>query len=200
MNIIKKLSVGAVTAAFSLSAFAPAVFASDMVIDGNGSQSSNTIVVTNSTNCDVTQSSKIFVWAGLSAVSSTGGNKATGNTGDGGVTIDTGDATSTVSMSVTGGDNTALNPCCGCEAQPTGDKKIVDNGEKSTNAIVETNASSKSLSQKSKTKVGAKLSAKSKTGKNKAKNNTGSGEVEIKTGESTTDVLLEVVGGSNNLP
>ena len=199
MNLTKKIFSGAISATIAFASFAPVVFA-DETIEGNGVNSTNTIVVTTNKSCNVSQSTKTSVVADLSASSNSGGNTATGNTGDGGVTIDTGTATSTVLMTITGGSNTADDPCCCAQAVSPSDRLIKDNGKDSSNTILDTTASTMSTSQKSKTEVLAALRARSRSGKNKASNNTGTGLVEVLTGNTTSSSTLGVSGGSNNLP
>lgn len=198
MNMLRKIAVGGVSAAIALGSYAPMAFAADLTISGNGNQSTNAIVVNNVSGCEVSQNSNTNVSAVISATSSSGGNTANNNTGDGGVGIDTGNASTTVDMSVTGGNNSATDPCCPCGQSHESSAEIKNNGNKTENAVVLTNTSVMSLIQKAKTKVNAVLSAKSKTGKNKANNNTGGGNVMVETGSSTTEVGLTVEGGSNS--
>ncbi len=56
-------------------------------------------------NQSVTQTSKTTVWTGVEQSANTGGNSVSGNTG-GDSTVVTGDATNSVTVTVTGGDNT----------------------------------------------------------------------------------------------
>lgn len=193
-----KLVSGAAGAALFMATFASSAFAEELKIVDNGAGSNNTITVTNTNICTVTQENKTKVEAIVVAGASTGGNTASSNTG-GDVTIDTGNATATATMTVTGGDNTATDPCCCDQAVPPANQTIKDNGVNTDNIITSTNTNISTLSQKSKTKVRALVGAKAKTGKNKAKYNTG-GSTEVKTGNSDATADLSVTGGSNNLP
>jgi hypothetical protein len=105
-------------------------------------------------------------------------------------------------MTVTGGSNTATDPCC-CEKDPCEGggytAKISDNGAFSWNTIGQASISSSLIVQGSSTNVGAMVGAKAKTGKNKAWFNTG-GTTMVKSGNATSSSSLSVSGGSNNLP
>jgi hypothetical protein len=203
-NLYYKLAAGTGAAILATALFAGSAYAGELEISGNGADSTNKIEVTNTSNCTVIQASETNVWAGVSASASTGGNTASGNTG-GNTSISTGDATATASVTVTGGSNTATNPCCCkencCEGQECvgGHSALISgNGVDSDNKIKETKTSNQTVIQASKTKVGAWVKAKAKTGKNKAKNNTG-GTTDITTGIATSDSFVDVTGGSNTL-
>ena len=198
MNKLVKLGIGVASSALLMAAFAANTFAADLVISGNGDDSTNTIKVNTTCTTKVIQNSNTNVSAAITASSSTGGNVASGNTG-GNVGITTGDADTTVAVSVTGGSNTAALPDCCCDPESAADQKIKDNGADSTNKIDVKSKTTLTTKQKSKTTLSLAVTAKSRSGKNKAKDNTGPGDVTIDTGASSTTVGVAVEGGSNSL-
>lgn len=199
MNLKYKIGGAIASAALMLTLLAPKAFAdSGLEISGNGSGSKNTITVVSSSACDVTQKANTSVSAVVGASSSTGGNTANNNTG-GTTKIDTGDATSTATVTVSGGSNTATDPCCCQSSTPTADPALISgNGNNTTNTISDVSAKTSSIKQKAKTAVRALVSAKAKTGKNKASNNTGSGTT-VQTGDATSTSSVDVTGGVNEL-
>ena len=74
--------------------------------------------------------------------------------------------------------------------------EISGNGTGSDNKIVVKNTSNCTVKQKSNTNVGLEVNVYSNTGGNKASGNTG-GDVTIDTGSVTTDISVDVAGGSN---
>lgn len=197
-----KIGGAVASAAMMLTLWAPKAFAVDgatMEISGNGNGSDNTITVVSTNTCDVTQKANTSVGAVVGASSSTGGNTANGNTG-GSTTINTGNATSTATVDVTGGSNTATDPCC-CQSQTpaSGPALISGNGNNTDNVIADVSTKSTTVKQKAKTRVRALVGAKTKTGKNTAKNNTGPGDVKVDTGTANSTAELTVTGGVNDL-
>lgn len=199
MNKLTKITVGIASSSLIFTMFASTAFAADSSIDHNGADSNNTIVVTNTCTDKVSQTSDTSLVADVNASSSTGGNKVTDNTGDGGIDVTTGDATTTVGVSVTGGDNTAVTPSCCCAQGVAGDPIISANGEDTTNTIVTTSTTKHKVKQHSTTSAVLSVTAKSKTGKNKVKNNTGSGSTSLETGDASTTVGIGVTGGNNSI-
>lgn len=204
MNIKYKVGGAVALAVLMLTVLAPKAFAdsidgSGLEISGNGNGSDNTITVVSTQSCDVTQTANTYVEAMVGASSSTGGNTASNNTG-GTTAIDTGNATATAIVEVTGGSNTATDPCCCQSPAPISNPALISgNGNNTTNTITDVSAKSSSIKQKAKTKVFALVGARAKTGKNKAKNNTGPGDVTIDTGTANSTAELIVTGGTNDL-
>ncbi|MFH0936831.1 MAG: hypothetical protein V1808_00885 [Candidatus Daviesbacteria bacterium] len=199
MDMKYKVSGAVASAALMLTLLVPKAFAdSTLQISGNGNGSGNTITVVSGNTCDVTQKANTYVGVVLSATSSTGGNTANNNTG-GTTDILSGNATATVNMTVTGGSNIANDPCCCQSPAPTSSPALISgNGNNSTNVISDVSTKDSSLKQKAKTKVGALVGTKAKTGKNKANGNLGSG-TKIDTGNVTSSADLIVTGGTNTL-
>jgi hypothetical protein len=200
-NLYYKLAAGAGAAFLATALFAGSAFAADLEIKDNGALSKNTIEVVEVSECTVVQGTETNVMALVGASASTGGNSALFNTG-GNTTVQSGNASATATMTVTGGSNTATDPCC-CEKDPCEGggytAKISDNGAFSWNTIGQASISSSLIVQGSSTNVGAIVGAKAKTGKNKAWFNTG-GTTMVKSGSATSSSSLSVSGGSNNLP
>ncbi len=199
-KIIYKVSAGITTAALLATAFAPAAFADTTVeISGNGSNSSNTGDVTQTSTVAVSQSNVSDVDLTVKAKANTGGNEASGNTGDGGVSITTGNATADAGAEVTGSKNIAKLPCdCICPNGETG-ILISGNGNHSTNNSTVVKTNSLSVGQTNNQKVKAKVKAKAKSGKNKANNNTGGGGVSVTTGDASSISGGNVSGPKNVL-
>lgn len=198
MELIKRVSTVLVSTALLASSFAPAAFAADLEISDNGAGSNNTINVTSTSNTTVNQTSNTDVDLTIGVVASTGGNQANGNNG-GNVSITTGNATSNVTVSVTGGSNTAwVNPCgCPC-SEGSGTSLISGNGAGSTNKINKVKTNKFTTKQKSNTDVDVTIWKKLKTGKNKANHNNG-GTTTINTGDASSTASATVNGGSNTL-
>lgn len=195
-----KLGAGVVSTAFLMTSFASSVFAqTDLTIEGNGVGSTNTITVKEKCKTEITQISKTKVNLNVDAKNNTGGNTIDGTTGDGNVMIDTGKASTTVNLTVTGGENSATLPDCCCDTDPALTATIAENGVDSTNEITHKKKNKMAVEQKSRTKVRAQIKARNKTGNNEILNTTGTGEVDIKTDDSSTSVTGTVTGGGNSL-
>lgn len=198
-QFITKVTTGAVSASILAFTILPAVYAStDVTVAENGADSTNGVTVDNSTKTKVEQKSSTYVTNIITTSSSTGGNEIKGTTGEGSPSITTGDATSTTSVTVTGGSNVAeVNPC-GCENGDT-TVDVLGNGTNTDNTVTVKNKKKLKVKQKAKTSVYSEIDTKSKTGKNKIKNTTGSGDATVETGEATSDTTVVVEGGSNGL-
>ena len=201
MKLYYKLVAGTGAAILATALLAGSAFAADLEIKDNGAGSYNKIEVVNVETCNVVQGSETNVLSVVSASASTGGNSASFNTG-GDVTVTSGNATATATLTVTGGSNTATNPCCcdknPCEGAPAPSTLISDNGAFSYNKVKVFNFSNSSVVQGASTNVGAYVGAKAKTGKNKAWFNTG-GTTDVTSGSATSSSSQTVTGGSNTL-
>ncbi len=190
-----RIAAAAASSALILSLITPAAFADTNVdISGNGAGSDNDATVVNKDNTTVNQTNNTTIGISISSKANTGGNKASGNTG-GDVSIDTGKAVSTVGVSVTGSANAAVLPDCGCAPAST-DVTISGNGSDSDNTTTVKNKKKKIVNQTNSTTIGATVTSKAKTGKNKAKNNTG-GTVAVTTNDATSEVGIEVTSPAN---
>ena len=202
-KVYYKLAAGTGAAIFAYALMAGSAMATDIEIKDNGAFSHNGVVVESSETCTVVQGSETNVLAAVSASASTGGNSASFNTG-GDTTITSGNATATATMTVTGGSNTATNPCC-CDQDPCpavegggGNVVVSDNGAFSHNWVKKTSVKSSTVVQGASTNVGAYVGAKAKTGKNKAWFNTG-GTTNVTSGSASSSSSLNVTGGSNTI-
>lgn len=196
-NYSKKLSAAVAMAAVIGSALAPVAMADSINISGNGMNSNNTVVVTNSNVTTVNQTNHSLIVNGISAVSNSGGNTANGNTGDD-VNVTSGNATTNVTVNNTGPSNDADLPECGCPTHNT-TVNIEKNGKNTTNTVVETNTNALLVNQKNRSAIINMIGAKAKSGKNKANGNTGSGDTTVKAGNATTNVVVNNLGPSNIL-
>jgi hypothetical protein len=195
--MLRKFATSIATASIIATMVAPLAFA-DVTIDGNGKKSENLVVVGQLNVNAVEQSNNTTANTVVVSNASTGGNKANGNTGDGNVTIGTGPATNTTTVTVTGGDNTAVLPDqCGCG--DAGDISITGNGKKSKSAVIDLSANVNLVSQKGKTKANTLVVNSAKTGNNKSNGNTGAGNKSIGTGIAANTTAVTVTGGSNSL-
>lgn len=199
---IKKLGVSLATSALMLGALAPATFAADLTISGNGADSNNRIYVHNHCRTSLSQSNHTLVVTAVSSSASTGGNSASRNTTTGGdVSIDTGAASSTVLASVEGGSNSAsdLPSCCDCVGGSES-ASITGNGVDSYNKVKVSNSSSSSVRQSNKTAVITLIKSKASTGRNRAnRNTTTDGDVSVTTDDATSTVGVSVTAPSNTL-
>lgn len=198
MNIKAKLSTGLATGAFVASMFASSAMAADVVVSGNGAGSENGVVVASEKNTVVGQLNVMVVENVVTAKSNTGGNKANGNTGAGNVEVVSGNATTDVTITNIGGDNTATVNDCGCPDEDV-NVKIKDNGRNSVNGVVLSKTTNSIFLQGGVMLVGNSVTAKAKTGKNKANNNTGKGTKSVTSKNAKTTVNVRNVGGSNTL-
>jgi hypothetical protein len=193
-----RLSTGLATAALLTAAMMPLASA-DVTVQGNGANSDNTVVITNSNTTSVTQSNSSSVVNSVDANSNTGGNTANGNTG-GDTSVQTGAASTTVTIKNKGNVNNAALGCCdcGCGCTAAGDVLIKNNGAKSNNTVTLAGGKTALKSQTNSSSAVNGVNAKAKTGKNKAKNNTG-GTTNVGTGPAATGVGITNTGNTNNL-
>lgn len=202
MTIKQKIATSIATGAFLGAILTGSAFASDadLIISGNGNNSTNTINSVNINSSTVTQANNVEVTTEVLSVANSGGNTANSNTGgdeSGDPSIDTGNATSKVNVSVSGGQNSADANPCGCPTDPLS-AKISGNGNNSDNTINQVNTQSSSVTQANNLKVKTYIGSIANTGKNKANKNTG-GEVSISTGNARSRVGVRVTGPSNTL-
>lgn len=197
MTIALKRFAWAATGAGMLLVSATGSAFAETTVSGNGASSTNTVLISTDCLSSVTQGNKTVSYTDVTSIANTGKNAANQNTG-GTTSIDTGDASSTVSVAVLGGSNSATSPtCCGCEGVTT-DTLITGNGASSGNTVDVLSTRTQLSEQRSKTKVSTFVFSKATTRKNKAKKNTGSGAA-VTTGASDSAVDVTVAGGSNTL-
>lgn len=195
--ISKKITTSLITAGVIVAGFAPVAFAETSVtVDGTGAFSSNNVTINDSNTTVVDQSSKTVANTTTVVNQETGGNSANFNTGAGNVDVTSGPATSGVTTTVTGGDNAAVVPTCGCENGNT-TVSVKGTGAFSYNKVKVSTGSTTVVTQKSTTKANTTTVVTQKTGNNSASFNTGSGTKTVTSGGTTSGVTTTVSGGSN---
>lgn len=174
--------------AMLLQSAASFVWAEEIVISGNGSESTSSVDASVSQTTTITQSNDANIENNVNTSTETGGNTTSDNTG-GDVAILTGDASQNLEIDNSLNSSSVDAPCC-----PSGlSVEVSGNGEGSVNEVgVENNSTSQiSISQNANIENNANGSAN--TGDNQAEDNTG-GSVLIDTGN------IWVTGGINNGP
>lgn len=197
MNITHKIGMGLATGMLLTGVMSIAAFANtDVVVSGNGADSSNRVSVTNSKSSTVSQSNDTTITNVVSSVASTGGNSTNKNTG-GDTSIMTGDASSTVDVTNHGSTNTATVNPCGC-AGGLDTVTVTGNGADSRNRVRIRNSNSSSVTQSNLTDITNVIDSKAKTGRNRANKNTG-GTTSVDTGMADSMVTVHNYGSSNTL-
>lgn len=162
-------------------------FASDVIIDNNGSSSVNTVNVSSATNTQISQGNKQTVTNSVDTETNTGNNHADGNTG-GSTTIATGDSQNNASVVNSGNTNTAIATKVSGSTTPTS-VAITDNGSDSLNTVNVHAGSSGSVSQTNDGHIANTGTTSSETGKNMSNGNVG--DTSIQTGSSRVTQDLE---------
>lgn len=164
----------------------------DVLIDGNGVFSTNTVNLTQNSKTTVTQTNTANVTNNVDANADTGNNNAKWNTG-GDVTVSTGNATVNVDVSTQANANWAkVSPAQGSGPSTDVSLKILGNGVGSDNFIGATLTKNTTVNQNNSAYVNNDVNANAETGDNEAKFNTG-GDVTVDTGNA------KVMGDVNNM-
>lgn len=197
MSIKQKLTAGIVTAAMFASVMAPMSHAATVKVKGNGAWSKNVVAGLSVNVKKVNQGN--FTMGNTAVVSgaNTGGNKTNWNTG-GTTSSGTGAATSKVTVSVTGGGNTATVPDCGCQNNGNHDVVVSGNGAGSTNVVLGADVNWTQVSQENATVANTFVVSGANTGNNQTNGNTGGGATTT-TGNANSTVGVTVDGGNNVL-
>lgn len=193
MNKFQKKVAAAIASAGLLVNAALPVFATEIIISGNGAGSDNFAEVNQNTTTTVSQDNNAFVVNNVDSSAKTGGNTAEFNTG-GGVVIGTGDATSVVDVSNTLNTNSAAVACC--ETGGT-DVLIKDNGAFTLNNVKLNQNNTVVVDQDNNAMVMNYVDSDADTGNNKAGLNTG-GDVVILTGKAGSGVTVSTQANSNS--
>lgn len=192
MNYKKKFITAMATGAVVLNALAPAAFASDITVSGNGAFSDNKVDVSNNSNTTVSQNNDADVSNHVNSNASTGGNDASFNTG-GDVSINTGNASTSTTVnnelnknaaSVSGGNNQGT------------DVTVSGNGAFSDNKVDVNNDSNVKVHQDNKADVKNHVDSNATTGWNNAGFNTG-GDTTINTGNASTETIVNTEANKN---
>jgi hypothetical protein len=169
------------------------VFAAEIVVSGNGSNSDNTVTFGQSSSTAVVQTNQAEVTNTVTSKSSTGENRANDNTG-GDVIIRTGNAESETAIENMLNQNAASVDCC--ESVNDVEVKISGNGSRSENNVELGLEDSKQLFQTNTASVRNDVDSKAKTGENDAKRTTG-GDVTIYTGDATAKSDVSTSANAN---
>ncbi len=162
----------------------------DVLIEGNGAGSNNTVNLTSVGTTSVSQNNNANVTNNVDAYADTGDNSAKWNTG-GDVTINTGNATVNTSVSTTANSNWAkVSPVLGSGSSTEVALRILGNGAGSNNFIGATLVKTTGVNQSNSARVRNDVYADADTGDNKAKFNTG-GDVTIDTGNAKVNANVD---------
>lgn len=171
----------------------PQVYAEQITVTGNGSESVNTVVVSETTQTKVEQTNEANVVNNVSTESKTGNNDASFNT-TGNTMVQTGDAVQ--QTQVTNSMNTSvLNQSDCCKQQET-NIHVSNNGAFSTNHVSVNNTNTTSVNVYQNANVVNNIESEANTGNNDASFNT-DGDSVIKTGD--IKAVTKVKNGSINL-
>lgn len=204
-KIAYKISSGVASAALLALSIAPAAFASEVTVAGNGAFSDNTVKLNNSSRTNVAQTNDTNIRNNVNTNQNTGGNNASFNTG-GSTNINTGNASSEVSISNEAGAN-FLSLGCGCNNQST-DVFLGGNGAFSLNKVKVNNNNTTTVRQTNNTNLNNQVNTRQNTGNNSASFNTGgmsywgwdmNSDPSITTGNTWSGVHLDNHAGMNSL-
>lgn len=199
-KLFLKTATGVATVGLLVATLAPAAFAQNVVVKGNGAGSKNNVKVNETSKCKVKQENNTVSVTLVGSFANSGHNKVKGNTG-GSNSVKTGSANSNVKNTVSGGSNTAENPCCGCEsANHDTDVKVQGNGKDSQNTVNVTSENEKVAKQSSNTVALTGVLSVANSGGNEVNSNTGKGATNsVETSNATSSVTNTVTGGGNSL-
>lgn len=193
---VKQFTYSAAIATLIAGLSASGVSAVDIDVTGNGSDSTNTVIVSELSVSEALQENETSVHVSVHAHADSGDNSADDNTG-GNVEIETGDATSEVVVEVVGGVNELTDDGCGCLDTDT-DVDVSGNGSESSNTVSISLSSLRSRIQSSKTRLRTRIRSIAESGNNSADDNTG-GDAHIDTGDASSFVSIYVSGALNIL-
>ncbi|MEN9407859.1 MAG: hypothetical protein RLZZ455_1075 [Candidatus Parcubacteria bacterium] len=149
--------------------FTGVIFAEEIVISGNGSESANAVSSTTQTETAVQQSNQSETTNTVSGTSETGSNEASKNTGD--TAIQTGNTESSVGVTNQGNISSVDTSSC-CQ---TGEKTITvsGNGDNSTNTVDANHTATVTTTVHQNATITNTITGTANTGGNKANNNGG---------------------------
>lgn len=167
--------------------FAPSAKAIEVVISGNGAESTNEVAVEQTSEIVIEQTNEANIENEVEVEANTGDNTVSENTG-GDVTIDTGDVVAQVVVENAVNDSSVEIECCLSGV----DVIVADNGADSQNTVELEMDGETSVVVQQTANIVNKVSGSANTGDNVASNN--NGNVTIDTGD------IYVSGGVNNGP
>lgn len=168
------------------------VYATDITVSGNGSESINTAVVAQTDTTEVSQSNDAAVSTTVSQNANTGSNSLSGENGSVS-SIQTGNIATTSQIDTSVNQNTAQTECCTSPSQSS--TEISGNGSESNNTSQVSETNNIQLTQQNNATIKNTVSGTANTGGNTSKNNSGS--VTITTGDITTSVSVSNISNSS---
>src|SRR3990167_758457 len=184
----KKLFAAASASAMFLSIVGPVAAETSIEVTGNGYNSDNTAVVTQTNTTNVIQSNSATVVNYIDADADTGDNDANYNTG-GDVVVSTGNAKTYVDVATTANSNLALVGGNGAQAGGVS-ALITGNGYNADSDLTLTHVKTINIAQDNWAWVDNHVDAEAETGDNDANYNTG-GDAAILTGNALTDIDID---------
>jgi hypothetical protein len=177
MNYLQKTTFVIFAAVAPFLGLVTQVYAEEIVVSGNGSESANAASSSQSTSVNVEQNNTATVENNVNVVANTGGNTASDNS-NGDTVIATGDVAinEQIVTNVNGSVVTAEN-CCGEQGQIA----ITGNGSGSNNHVLANSSTSSTISVGNSADIANKVRGLAITGNNTASDN--HGNVRIKTGD-----------------
>lgn len=172
----------------------PVAAATTITISGNGSDSNSEVKFQNEREVTVSQDNDAHVDNEVKADLSTGDNRADDNTG-GDTKVGTGDADSKVTVNNNLNSNSAVAGCSNCNDGDV-EVKVSGNGTDTRNEVDLELENNTKLWQENDAKVNNDINVDAETGDNAAKDNT-NGDVEITTGDITSDVTVSTTANAN---
>jgi hypothetical protein len=161
------------------------IHAEELVIAGNGSDSSNEVVVSSSSQNTIIQTNEAEIQNNIEQSAETGGNSISTTTG-GGSTTQTGNTQMNTAVQNTANTSVATPGCC--PAPPGNSTTISGNGTNSENEITTASNTQTHVTSNQNAAIKNTIKGKAETGGNVAYGN--SGGVTIKTGEIRSNVSV----------
>lgn len=168
------------------------VKAEEIVISGNGSDSSNQVQVQSSNTTSITQNNTANVDNNVNSTANSGNNSASSNNGDS--TVKTGDTSSTTTVNNQNINTNSSDVSCGCQADSS--ITISGNGAGSINNVFVTNSTSTLISQNNTAIISNNINANANTGNNNASYNNGSSSILTGSIYASTDVNNKNINNS----
>lgn len=194
-KMFKRIATGIATSAMLIANFTPVFAATELQITGNGSDSNNTVAVSQSGSTFVTQDNNTQISNNISVSSDTGSNTAQDNT-NGDVTIRTGDATADVTVDNAANLNAAnVQSCNSCNSDLS--VLVSGNGSGSDNNAALESENATVVNQTNTAHINNDIDTALNTGNNVAEDNTG-GDAVIVTGDADAHVSVSNMANMNS--
>lgn len=193
MNIKKTIASATAAGALLANTALPLIASTQIVLDGNGANSTSYVTYNQTTVTNVNQTNEANVTNDVDVDVETGNNDANFNTG-GDVVIATGNAKVDVNIDNILNSNTAHVDCCD---QGDTDVLISGNGAYSNNTVNLNQTTVTDVRQKNDARVNNDVDIDADTGDNDANSNTG-GDTYIVTGNAHVGVDVSTAANSNS--